>query len=219
MALIKQKIPIISEPQIASYSYTDIAEGTGVTVFYGVVSETSAGNGYHLTTDVNLYSSLIESDSAVTESESYVKLLDLDFDLSSFNLPKSIKGTAYVQSSVYVDTSAGSGSGYIIAKVRKWDGTTETEIANAQSQTNTQGSGGGTEMVLVPITIPETDFQSGETLRLTIEGWIKTDAGAANDAHITVGHDPRNRDGTNITPSTDDVLTQLILYMPFKLNL
>ena len=44
---------IPGEKSIASYNYTDIAEGTGTIVFYGGVWEDSTGNYYNLNKEIN----------------------------------------------------------------------------------------------------------------------------------------------------------------------
>ena len=73
--------PLPSENAVASYNYTDMAEGTGVTVFYLV-----GATGDNILTTQTVYADDIENATAETELTSdYVKLMDTDYDLSPFN--------------------------------------------------------------------------------------------------------------------------------------
>ena len=213
-----------SERIIPTYDYFDIAEGTGIVKLYLSTSEINTGLNYHLGRDTT-YSSLIDSQSAITSG--MAKEIDLDFDLSPFNMPKSIKGVANAQATlkVYSATGTSACSAYIIFKVRKWDGSSETEIASAQSQTVVPPNGSSIwEIVNVPITITKTNFKKGETLRLTVEVW---GASGADGGVIFVGHDPQNRDSIDVAapegirPSVDSPtsITKSHIFVPFIINL
>lgn len=207
-------------PLLASFDWIDLNEGTGFVKYFGYVTTTSAATDQHLGRN-EVYSSVIETVGSTVGSDGvYIKSLDVDFDLSTFNIKQTLKGTMLVNGTHYSDrvTSSGNQYSYIIIKVRHWDGTTETEIANAQSKT-IGGAGEEAELFSIPIVIPATSYAVGTTLRVTIEGWYQVNA-AGNTGRVILGTDPKNRDGTYIVPSTDDPITttKLEFYTPYKIQ-
>ena len=214
--------PFLHQPDaIASFDFIEIASGTGIITFSGYVSEVAGGLEYHLTSDETQYSSLIETLSAQADDPS----LDLDFDLPTFNLPITINGNATVSFTMGVFNSQSATIDTTLVttvKIRKWDGSTETDIVSVDSPSmnhvGTQNSK-KKELVVVPLTIPKTLFKKGETLRISM---ILTGTTAQEgQSKILLGHDPRNRDGTHIVPSTDDpdTITKLIFKAPFDIDL
>ena len=216
---INQTFPLPPSP-VVTYSFTDIAEGTGVQIFYAFTSESSTGVDQHLTTQSDVYSAIVET-RIVTGSVSVAeKVIDMDFDLSPFNLSQDIEGTGLILNTISAGTSSGqTDTNFFIYKLRKWDGSTETEIASVQSPSVSTAGSVVNELVTIPFTIPRTHFSKGDVLRLTCEGW--TASTSTDTTIIAFGHDPRNRDGTNISPSTDDpaTITQLILHIPFRIDI
>lgn len=207
---------------IASYDYTDIAEGTGVVKFEGYQSETDSGINYGLTTS-SIYSKYIESSfsSSIPASGTYLIYYDKDYDLTAFNTPKTLRGTAIIQQSLAGIYTGGSGTPYskVNYLIRKWDGTTETEIASAYSDTLAVGGGYAYQMNTVPITIPRTHFKTGEILRLSVNGYIGMPGGGDTGGVFTIGHDPKNRDGSIlIAASGTNIITNLQAYIPFELD-
>lgn len=217
---IGQTFPLPQPQAIASFNFSDIDEGTGVIILFGYTSETSVGADEHLTTQSSIFSKEIETSVTTSVDSTFVKHIDLDFDLSPFNFPKTIEGTAFFQAGLGLQRTTGTLSGFIIVKVRKWDGSTETEIASVQSDTLDTGGSDRKRIMTVTFSIPRTHFKKGETLRITVEGWSKVVGGAATMT-IAIGHDPRNRDGTVLVPSTDDpdTITQMIAHIPFRIEL
>ena len=192
---------------IASYSYTDIAEGTGIIQFKGAINK--------LTT-ADLYSG--PELTATSSSTSSTLIIDHDFNLSPFNLPKRIKGTATIN---WTYAFSGTGTGKNITlhwKVRKVPLVgAEIEIANwTQTFSNTANR---VTTLFEDITIPGTLFKKGEVLRLTFLAYMTViDSGTFR---VTIGIDPQDRDGTYIVPSTDTPksTTKLHFYVPFVLDL
>jgi len=213
--------PLPSESAVASYDYTDVAEGTGVTIFNLV-----GATGDNILTKETVYADKIEEEIAITDTTSeYVKVFDVDYDLSAFNMPKTIEGTGLVNFSQY-----GSGSGdetscwYFTIVVKKYDGSTETTIGTVNSSTlSATGNHLTTNLELLPITLSKTHFAIGDILRVTVEGYIKYTgflSGGPNKLKIGIGQDPMNRDGKYLTPSSDDeMITASKIYIPFKLDL
>jgi hypothetical protein len=212
---------------LATYDYTDIAEGRGVILFKAFTSDTEGTTGYHLGTE-DIYSSDIETVSTNFSTTEWVKVLEKDFDLPPFNLPRTIKGTAIINTCFCVTNAGGLNStkryAYLIFKIRKYSGSTELEIASGQTASVPYSgveSGCAIRLVSIPITIPQTHFKKGDVLRLTIEGWGKVLAiGSNQEGKLYIATDPMNRDGARIKPSSDDPtsITKLNLYLPFKLD-
>ncbi len=214
---------LTSSQTLASYDFIDIAEGTGVVQYYG--AENSAS--YFLTANANIFSNLVlttTQSSATTDTIQH----DRDFDIT-FLLPKNLKGNVYVSVPSHILNNSGSSQtiqAYVKVYVRKWDGTTETAIANATSDTlntgniangaNVQGAFG----VSVAVNTLQ-HFKAGETLRITIEyhGWS-----SVGSAKYTIGHDPQNRAEDMYLPSTSSgvafsVSTKMQFSVPFKMEL
>lgn len=194
MAQVPQTFSQLPPSAIASYDYTDIAENTGIVKFYLYSSETSAGTTYHLSTN-DVYSDDINRQFATASDE--------DFDLSQFSLPKTIKGTGIANIAYRIDGA--SGSAYIICRVRKWDGSSETTLVSVQSPTIAIGNQGVWNF---PLVIPQTHFKKGDILRFTIEGY-QNGAGVAE-----IGIDPKNRE-----VSGGQTITQSSIYIPFRLDI
>jgi hypothetical protein len=204
---------------IASYNYTDLAEGTGIVKYYGFQSETSAGVDYHLGTN-QVYAGGGATLSSGYTSNANKKEADVDFDLSAFNAPQTIRGTVTVTGCITANSSGGyNGFTYVIFKLRKWDGTTETELASVQTPTAVSGSNTITEIINVQMAITKTHFKKGEILRLTAEIWGYVSAGG--NGNYALGVDPQNRDGVHMSPSTDDPTstTKLEVYIPYDIDL
>lgn len=203
---------------IATYDYTDLAEGTGIVKYYLYQEEDSVGVSYRIGSNA-LYSANIEVSGNLTAGASFVQASDLDFDLTSYNRPQTIRGTASVQASIMAKCNGPEDSYvYLILKLRKWDGSTETEIASATTPTanGTDSSNPGKILLNSEIVVPRTHFKVGDILRLTIEVWARVNPGGSGKWIYAT--DPQNRDGTYLTPSTDDTITRFELYIPYELD-
>ena len=148
-----------SEAQ-AIYDYTDIADGTGVRVFFATATTDSASSQYILT------KSTAPGGESGTGSSSTVAVLsgnvaELDFDLTAFNKPTTVKGTAVSSFTIY---SAGTNA-LCKLQLKKWDGTSETNIS---SQITTKIYTTSAE-ILLSLPLTETHFSEGDVLRLSID--------------------------------------------------
>ncbi len=203
------------EGSIISFNFTDIAEGTGIVIYYGYATETSGGNDYHLTTQSTIYSTEID------EIGASVTAVDRDFDLSVFNIPAILKGTALVSFTIGARSGTGTTTqSTAVVTIRKVTTAGETDIVSVTSPTVTAGASATVlELMTVPLTVPKTHFKKGDTLRLNITVTPVRAAGSQG-AEAILGHDPRNRDGSFITPSTDspDTITQVIFHAPFDIQ-
>ncbi len=225
MVQIPIAYPPIPAAAIATFDAVDLAEGTGIVQYKLFTTTDSAGDDHHMGTQT-LYSSLIDTRFVVTTETPFTKVVDLDFDLSEFNLPQDIKGTATFQFSILAKSgSAGNTQleAYYIIQLRKWDGSSETNIVSGQTATLTPAAslGEDSEIVCMRVTVPLTHFKRGETLRITVEGWGKTVGAGSPAGQMFVGHDPQNRDSTfadGIKPSTDDLIQTFDAYIPFRIT-
>ena len=202
---------------LPNYNYIDIAAGTGIINFY-------AGK----TVDLNLLSnhefysnSMSTTASLPKEIGNIAKVIDLDFDVV-LNRPLNFAGIVVLNVPIvhYSATVSPSTSyAYVVAKVRKWNGVTETDICENQSSTISASSTDMPvyNMLAIDLNIPLTHFKIGETLRLTIEFWGYYSAGSASTSVSGFGHDPMNRvtgwDTTGAVPS------KLVFQVPTRLNL
>ena len=113
--VIPDTFGIRGERTIASYDYYDIAEGTGNIVFNIAVTSTSTGQDYILTSQTPLSE---EAEIFITTggiANTIMAIRDTkDYDLTEFNLPKNIKGTAFISHSLsFRGTAAAGGQCYL----------------------------------------------------------------------------------------------------------
>jgi len=194
--LLPISFPVPTEPAIASYNYTDVAEGTGVIIFDGYNTEDNAG-----TITTRLSSNPISS--ATIESSFTAGVGTLNYDLTVFNSPRTIKGTA----TVALSAIAVGGTATMRAYIKK--------VAVGGAVTSLGDNTGGVitltpkhDVINIPLT--QTHFAKGDTLRLTLTSTYVTDC--------IIGNDPLNRNGASVTPSST-FPTTLKIAIPFKLDL
>ena len=194
----------------ASYDYVDLAEGAGFVTYYCYKQAVSGSTTYGLTRDSNLYSVQRETSGGAT--------LDIDYDLAPFNLPQTIKGTAVFNGSQVLDGNQVSGpiGSFFNIFIRKWDGTTETEIASAVGpQLNVTGQNVDYQVLAIPITISSpVTFPIGSQLRVTVQHFLS----GGLSSILYQGHDPKNRDGVFIT-AANNLFTAQNIKIPFRINL
>jgi len=207
----------------ATYSYTDIASGTGVQDFY--LAKTVDKN---VLTATKFYSHKVSSNVTYGSTGGDLTVQDIDFDVT-FQLPKTIKGV--VVATIPHGTKSGSNShdaSTITAILRKWNGTTETDlVTNTGRKIDYAASTAGLynkAMDSIDLEVTETHFKKGETLRLTVRQIA--DSGSTSTL-FAIGCDPLNRvsggaiSATPAEPDFDWGSTPSIatLQVPFKLDL
>ena len=197
-----------ASPILASYSYTDIADGTGIITLNGSNVEDSAAVDFILSTNT-YYTEDVLTQANQGNPADFTKVLDINFDLSAFNSVRTIKGTAHFTISESLLYAGQNCDSYLILKVRKYDGSTETDVASVQTQRlDTDGAGTYYKTHICELEIPETIYAVGDVLRITVEAWVKGGSGT-----IDVHHDPQG--ATVGTLKT----TQFISDIPFKIDL
>lgn len=189
------------EQSIASYDFTDIAEGTGTVIFYGITTEINSGVSRVLSENV--------LDSTTISTPNPAGSTEYDFDLAAFNLPRRVTGTAYFKCAIAGGSNAAD-TIYVTVIVKKYDGSTETNISSEiQSQTVASST---TEQVLMPIPLTETSFKKGEILRMT----VKVVAGAGGVQDTKIYHDPT---GSYVDLTGSNASPVMQLNVPFDLDL
>ena len=218
---------------LINFDFIDIADGTGYVAYYGALSN----DGTYITTpNANTSSELIKTTVSKNWAVDFTEEFNIDFDIT-FQVPKNIKGDILVNVPSGIAAESASQTDvqwYIIAKAFHFDGTTETQLgATAQSRTysgvdlenDVAGSERTSHSALLKInqaTIKH--FSAGETLRITVEMWIKNFDTVISQAAIA--HDPTNRADLK-EQLTGDLLqtiqtgepTRLSIQVPFRLDI
>lgn len=223
--MVEVKIPNIfrnsGEVPNASYSWAELSSGLGYVVFYGFNSINTSTKDYHLL-QASVYSSDIVS-SSTGQNDTATKLLDLDFDTSPFNFPATVKGDAIINVGWGL-VSLGNATAYVIAKLRKYSGTTETEIGSAQSNTLSVSGGGSSDYsadnCCLKINSTGYTFNEGDILRVTIELWGTHQSASTSGTTTSVAHSPKGLDTDTVVNSTNGCnSTVLQVQIPFKVDL
>ncbi len=206
-------MPLFKEERepLINYDWIDVASATGYIVFDGLNALNSGGNDYILI-DSNHKASIAGStaegvDPVIKTNATSGAALDLDFDLSPFQLPRTIEGEAIVKVSVAAGGAATTGT-IIIAKLRKYSvATGEVEIASTTSDSFNSGLNEDHSRTL-KLTVPKTHFKQGQQLRLT----IMTSTTDADLYHLA--HNPRDTAVGNFKAAN----SRLSVAVPFKLD-
>jgi hypothetical protein len=195
-------IPIPAESAIASYSWTDIAEGTGVVSFKGVreaIDATPANDIYFLTEQ-----SVAGSVTGTTIATGSPSATAINFDVA-FNTPKIIQGRCII---TFAGKANSTGSIQPLITIIHYDGSTETTIVSQK----TFESKSGTDSIFewgISLTIPLTRFKKGEIFRVKFN-FNSTTSSLAN----TFYHDAQATTTGAITTGG-----RLSVLVPFRLDL
>ena len=204
------------EGVIASYDFNDIISGVAYEVFYLGNTKEDTTISYVLSPN-SFYSNDVEIEENIApNTASFTLVKDIDFDVV-LGIPRIIEGVAIlsIPMKFYISGGAGHVTGYYIAKLRSYDGSSETEIASAQSESNNSTDGTNIKIHTVHMVVPKTSLKVGDTLRLTLELYLKN-AHGSNQGTLYVGCDPKNREGDNFGAGE---VTEAVLHLPFKPDL
>ena len=195
-----------SPANILSYNYEDVASGLGVSTFYLFNTTNSTATTYHLTDQVIYSADIAQKITASTTS-------DTDYDLTTFNHPRTTEGTGIIQLSVGAQTTAGVTSFYVVLTLRKVSGGVETDLVSVTSPTLTTAANPTSSALnfCMEMTIPKTLFKIGDTLRLNVAG--TTNAGGVG----YIGIDPKSR-SKGIGHTVTMTITDSNIQVPFKLE-
>ena len=204
---------IPGENIISSYSYTDIAEGTGIQPLYCFASRPGGTLTYHMDKNA-IECGGIGADT--TEGPQERRFLfdnsSVSFDLGDFNAPRVVRGKAFVTFTI-VALGGLSGAQTVTIEVLK----NSTQIAT--TTITTQSAAGSAKSFCASMTIPETQFGIGDNLILKFT--------CTESKHIFLEHDPSNRSEADAFlvngktyPATNSTITptKCMFYVPFKIE-
>lgn len=223
-------------PQLATYDYFDIAEGTGVKTFYcaatssyaisasGVTTDFASGV---LTTDSTLLSGNTHYDATAssyqpweTAAGGFTTLAAWNIAITkwfttTFNLPKNIKGTIRVNAGYRGRTTTTNRSGRYYLEATFYKNLVQFAAASgAQAffKSSIALDQSGTFLLDVPVT-SVIHFKKGDVLSVKIDVWCYPEN---SNNFVTLGHDPAGRDPSAVYPNTS---TKLRVDIPFRLGL
>ena len=166
--------PTPTEGSIASYDWTDVAEGSGYVIFYGTETRTSTASTPILINTI-IPSAGDAGQRFIEDNQTW------SIDVGAFNLPKIVNGTAYVSCAL----KKGTGNTYITVKFQKVDAASATTDISSTIQSNTASTDGFN--FLVPAALTKTHFKKGEKLRLSL--------GISDGTASKIWYDPTGTDG------------------------
>ena len=195
-----------------NFDWVDFAAATGHIEYDGFNAVDSGGDNYVLIQSDN--KNAVTASSSLTQVNKFTEIttnsgicFDEDFDLTKFQLPRTLEGDAFVRCSL--DATGVSHNAVIItAKLRKWDGSSETEIASTASDSFTLSTGTEPSRSL-KIPVPRTHFKKGEILRLTI-----TISSSSSATIFRIAHDPHDNAELNFTTGN----SRCLVIVPYKLD-
>jgi len=216
---------------VATFDYTDIASGTGYSIFYGANAADGTISGSYILSDNVFYSNKITTFAEITGGVK-VKAIGMDFDVS-FNMPRIIKGDMIISVPVGVgrkgEETGGTLTCNISGSVILYDGTNETTLASFRSTDfaadDTVGAN-NYKVLSTKVPITQQHFKGGEILRVSIEGWGSISTGVTR--YVAIGHDPKNVNdpelnlaGRCIYNSITSAFgpTTMEVHVPFKIDL
>ncbi len=211
-----------TSPMALSLSFTEFATRTGLAILYaGTGRDAAAAQVFFLSSQV-FRSDVIQQQYNGDHSVGFTIAGENNYDLVEITQPLTIVGNGLLQigwGMLPNTNDQGHSTGNITAKLIRVRGGTETVIATGLSgdvtSTGTSPNFTGTQSAII-LETTETQLTKGDFIRLSIEANEKKGSGS-NAGIIVFGQDPQNRDGTNITPSSADVQTQMVLHVPVKI--
>lgn len=206
-----------SEGAVASYSFTDLAAGTGIDTFYGYAADISSGAttaayGYKLAQQ--LFEPAIADNVTVRNISGAATAVT--FNLPPFNLPRIANGNMTSNFSYNVENLDGGAqhSGAVIVNLLK----NGTSVASGSTKTTVVNAGSNTMVTSVlPITVPLTLYKKDDTMAVYFKGFTEDPV----NVRIWLWFDPQDRDDSttsapNITAATNT--TKLTTYIPFRID-
>lgn len=211
----RKKYTRTGETAIPTYQWEDVSDGAGLVSFYCTFGTDNTADTPILSTQ-QFYSAQIETSTAMTSS-SYAEVFNKTFVLGAFNKSQIVKGTAYLSCCTTQDPgdSSVSATHYLVVTIYK--NSTSIGTLTTAEQSSVVGVS-KTKNWLIPISLTTTNFKVGDQLKVKVEMYGKRTAGGAN-AIFAIGHDPQNRNGSYLTPSTvTDEYTKMMVHIPFKIE-
>lgn len=209
-----------SNGAIASYSFSDLVQQVSYGTYYGA----SVNSNYVLSPQTIASTDIQTTDTSNNSSKAGTPDFDLDFDLTDNDLSQSIKGIAMVTIPFNVNITGGAGEQNNIEVevfIRKWDGATETEIADGTTgvvSVNTSSTGVRNGVATAFIEIPRTHLAQGEQLRVTLQAYVWHSV--SYNINWEIGHSPDGSIGDDFRSSnfTTGDPVQMIVQIPYEVD-
>lgn len=194
------------ESAIASYDYTDLASGLGIDILYGTTTEAF---------DNTLSYALVTTSDAISASGTTTLAAagktTMDFDTSTFKLPRTVDGTAHVSFGLGANSTIAHSAAQI--SVVDADNSATTISLLVSGAEITAGALNSSITNLIPLSLDQTLIKKGEKLRLS----VTLQQTSTGDSEI--GHDTANNAQSIIIPATKGTPTIMKLLMPFKIDI
>lgn len=200
------------ENVIASYNWTDIAEGTGL-VGFNLCEEAEYTGGAEVKSYFLTTSNFISNSQTISifSYGSNGTSNDYNFDVT-FNNNNVLNGNAFIVLPVSLSGNGDSQSTYINVTLKKVSGATTTTIS-ALKRTNTltkvEAQPTQEKIFLMKMPISSAIFGQGDILRVTISIYFYINNGGGS---TNLGIDPANRTFGNLETSSSTI------YVPFKIE-
>jgi hypothetical protein len=181
---------------LQTINLADVVSGTGyIEMFGGATSVGDSSSDEYFLTTIPYYGEPVVTVSATFGTVgSATQKLDIDFDVV-VNRTIKVNGNVIVTAALGATRAGSSGTvtTYFVAKLRKWDGTTETELGEATSNSHANNGGSTTYGDLAAsFEVSNKTIKKGQTLRLTMEVWVtSTSSNTLNTVRLL--HDPQGR--------------------------
>lgn len=203
-----QKIPTPQETAIASYTFNELITKRSYLKLYFC-----GGLGL---TENEYYATSIETTHNEVPTTSYSEWFATTWDTAPMGSSIVFNGQAVMEMSVVLDDLVTSPDAYIDIIVYKVVDAVETQIETATLTYNNFSP--GLVNHLQTFDFDNVRFNKDDILRIKVNAYARADSGSGA-IWISFGTDPLNRDGTNVTPSTQDSITKTAIYMPVRVDI
>lgn len=200
---------------LINYDYVDIANGTGVSVFYGGMTRTATETTYSLSN--NTFYAAFNGTQGYGSQTAYEWSQNVNASFqTTLNLPRTMNGTIIANVPWGLQVITGTIRGFASCAILKTSGSTTTSLASASSAILQQtGTARIYRTEAIPLAVTKTTFKKGDIIKFAVEIW----SSPTEDGRVfsgALGHDPMNRTGDKMTDAT---ITQLSLRIPFILDI
>lgn len=224
----EQDLPILS------FNFSDVISGAGYVTFYPWIGLDASGLTYGMST--NQVPSLITGNfgTAPADRVDYLETLTTftttagtfthTYTSEEFNKPAIIQGDLIVEIPINIEVNVSDQDVdfFTIITLYTHDGTSATQIATITQATKNNDTGEAVIGIIPGIlSIPKTKINVGDKIQVKIDVECQRTAGSnTNDPQrFYIGHDPLNRDGSGLVPSTNaNTRTQMKVNVPFRIT-
>lgn len=196
--LMPVNFPVPAESTLATYNFTDVANGLGYQSFYSFLN--SAGT-FGLTDNSSIYSQV--SNSTISANGTF----NNDFVTSTFNTPRRIMGTLIANIPLQ-KTAGNSTNATTTITVYIVSGGVSTQIGTGSATSLTTAAAYTIDSMwqCISVALTTTNFKIGDYIKVNVTI-------TAGNQIFYVGHDPANRAPTSM------LMTRMAFLVPFRINL